>query len=678
MTSSSESTVQPLFDALDECVRAEFTAIAAEYQLGDVQAAIDEFETDPDMELLSDTYERALSHWRSIDLRMDGFAKSLALIRFVSSESDGADGGPLTDPLLSDEFEAKFAEVTRILGELNQGEGHVQLYEELLLNRADAERALASSRSAMEQFEAMFHDADSELRNLTRRRRKRLGDRLRPSVRGELLEFQGKLALMMRRQQDVIHQSLRKGMLDECLRLIRDASSQTMVALEAGSSPIAHRVFRIGDSTMSVFAGSITHSSADIVVSSDDSLLTMAGGVSQAIQSAAGVEIVRDASKMVPRAMGDVVVTTAGRMRNRYVVHAVTMKVGGNVPDLPRGLMVRQLCQRVMALLPDLGCRSVAFPALGAGLAGIPYEEVATEMAEALLDAVLLADTTVDVELYLRETPDGSGVETFVAAFERVALERFGLTSLPEETGATLINLTPFAVQGAANAQAADRRQREVMETLRDLDAQRSRIEAQILELTSEEGESLTQGLRALTIRLEALAEIRQMYESELNRVASASSAGEGSVFVSSTSKDLREHRTAVRGVVDRLQLKFVGMEDFEANALAPADLIRNKVMESEIYLGILGMRYGYVDEASGLSMTELEYRQAIASDKDIRMFVMDEDAPITASMVERDPGQLQQLNEFRDRVLKSHSCNLFQTPVDLAAKVERTLSNDG
>lgn len=64
----------------------------------------------------------------------------------------------------------------------------------------------------------------------------------------------------------------------------------------------------------------------------------------------------------------------------------------------------------------------------------------------------------------------------------------------------------------------------------------------------------------------------------------------------------------------------------------------------------------------------------AIRSDKDVRMFVTDEDAPITASMVERDPTPLQQFNEFRYRVLKSHSCNLFQTPVDLAEKVERTL----
>ena len=73
--------------------------------------------------------------------------------------------------------------------------------------------------------------------------------------------------------------------------------------------------------------------------------------------------------------------------------------------------------------------------------------------------------------------------------------------------------------------------------------------------------------------------------------------------------------------------------------------------------------------------MTELEYRHAVASDKDIRVFVMDEDAPITGSMVERDPTSLEKLNSFRATVLKSHSCSLFHTEHDLAEKVERTLS---
>ena len=72
--------------------------------------------------------------------------------------------------------------------------------------------------------------------------------------------------------------------------------------------------------------------------------------------------------------------------------------------------------------------------------------------------------------------------------------------------------------------------------------------------------------------------------------------------------------------------------------------------------------------------MTELEYRQAIASDKRICMFVMDQHAPITANMVEDDPTRFAKLIEFRGRVLKAHVCAFFTNPSDLAQKAEATL----
>lgn len=439
----------------------------------------------------------------------------------------------------------------------------------------------------------------------------------------------------------------------------------------------AKRAFRLGESTISVHVGSITESRAHIVVSSDDHLLTMGGGVSNAIQCAAGIEIVRDAAKLTPRTVGDVVVTTAGQMPSRYVAHAVTMRASGRPVDLPRGLLVRQLCNKVMSLLTQLDCRSVAFPAIGAGLAGIPYEEVATEMGEAILDAVLQSEEPVDVELYLLDRFGGDGVASFLEAFEANAKSRFGLDAHQETAGSGVVDLTPFMAQASSESDIRfDARAGQVAATLRDLDAQRRRIESQVLSESTASGpvdEGVLEGLR---LQLHALAEMRAIYESELRDIPSGPSVDENSVFVSSTSRDLQEHRSVVRSVVDRLQFRFVGMEDFEANSLAPADLIRQKVLESNVYLGILGMRYGYVDQVSGLSMTELEYRQAVAGSKDIRMFVMDEDAPVKASMVERDPRQLELLNDFRDRVLKSHACNLFETANDLAIKVEKTLSS--
>lgn len=72
--------------------------------------------------------------------------------------------------------------------------------------------------------------------------------------------------------------------------------------------------------------------------------------------------------------------------------------------------------------------------------------------------------------------------------------------------------------------------------------------------------------------------------------------------------------------------------------------------------------------------MTELEYRQAIASDKGICVFVMDQNAQVQVSMVEDDPVRLEKLIRFREHVMKAHTCALFTDTPDLARKAEATL----
>src|SRR5438045_462032 len=135
----------------------------------------------------------------------------------------------------------------------------------------------------------------------------------------------------------------------------------------------------------------------------------------------------------------------------------------------------------------------------------------------------------------------------------------------------------------------------------------------------------------------------------------------------------VRKHRDAVRRVIYRLGLRYVGMEEF-LPGIAPPEYIRQQVEESEVFIGLLGMRYGSIDEASGLSMTELEYRQALASGKPRYMFVMHERARITASKVETNPASFAKLVDFRERVLKGNTCYLFRRPADLVTPVEQTL----
>jgi O-acetyl-ADP-ribose deacetylase (regulator of RNase III) len=442
------------------------------------------------------------------------------------------------------------------------------------------------------------------------------------------------------------------------------------------SSVQPEMTYQVGDSRLRIIRGDITRSSAEVLVSSDDHLLSMGGGVSHAIDKAAGPVLRQDASKMGHLELGDVVVTSAGNLDARYVFHAITIGPADAVSDLPPGALVRQITQEVMRLLSVLGCSSVAFPAIGAGAAGIRYDVVAAQMGAALLDAILGRSEPVEVDLYVKNRggDDEGAVGAFLESFEMAALEKFGLKAFDDSAGPRVRNLTPHLKQGLTHHSTDDDRRNQIFGLLRKLDIRRNEAESQVFEQISLDTPDSIAEMEHLRLQLEQIQALRTFYEQELSRQELPGAGDGNTVFVSSTSRDLGDHRAAVRSVIERMNLRFIGMEDFVAEPTSPAEMIRRRVLESRIYLGILGMRYGHIDPISGLSMTELEYRQAIASDKDIRMFVMDEGAPITAGMVELDPASLAKLNEFKESVLKNHSCALFRTRDDLAEKVERTL----
>ena len=97
-------------------------------------------------------------------------------------------------------------------------------------------------------------------------------------------------------------------------------------------------------------------------------------------------------------------------------------------------------------------------------------------------------------------------------------------------------------------------------------------------------------------------------------------------IFVSSTYSDLIPFRNAVRDVLSRFSVDIHGMEVFGAQTCKPLDTCLAEVLTSEVFIGILGMRYGTVDESSGKSFVELEYETAKKSGLEIWIFLIDEE----------------------------------------------------
>jgi hypothetical protein len=83
-------------------------------------------------------------------------------------------------------------------------------------------------------------------------------------------------------------------------------------------------------------------------------------------------------------------------------------------------------------------------------------------------------------------------------------------------------------------------------------------------------------------------------------------------IFISSVYRELREERGALLEEIQKLQDLFVGMEFFGSDPGRPADYCVRKVEESDLYVGLFGDDYGSVDEATGVSFTQLEYEAAV------------------------------------------------------------------
>lgn len=142
------------------------------------------------------------------------------------------------------------------------------------------------------------------------------------------------------------------------------------------------------------------------------------------------------------------------------------------------------------------------------------------------------------------------------------------------------------------------------------------------------------------------------------------------SIFVSSTFVDLEAHRRLVREAIIRLEFTFKAMEFFGALPDTPKQECLRLVRASNIFVGIIGMRYGFIDPVDGKSMTQFEYEEAQAVRLPTLIYLIDEEHhPVLPKHVDTGAGA-EKLVAFKARLRNAHVVNEFTSPEDLAAKV--------
>ncbi|MFH1003343.1 MAG: macro domain-containing protein [Chloroflexota bacterium] len=129
---------------------------------------------------------------------------------------------------------------------------------------------------------------------------------------------------------------------------------------------------------MEVYHGDITQLELDALVNAANNQLWMGGGVAGALKRAGGPEIETEAMSKGPIPVGEAVVTGAGRLKARYVIHAAVMG-----PDLRTDAgKIRQATRNALLRAEEMGIRSLAFPALGTGVGGFPRSACARIMID--------------------------------------------------------------------------------------------------------------------------------------------------------------------------------------------------------------------------------------------------------------------------------------------------------
>jgi tetratricopeptide (TPR) repeat protein len=147
-------------------------------------------------------------------------------------------------------------------------------------------------------------------------------------------------------------------------------------------------------------------------------------------------------------------------------------------------------------------------------------------------------------------------------------------------------------------------------------------------------------------------------------------------VFISSTYKDLIDYRAAAIRAVEGTNYQASKMEVFGARPDEPLDACLKEVEESDLFIGIYALRYGFIPEGAEISITEMEYLHAKKLGKLIYCFILDEEnQPWLSKWIEDEPGK-SKLKNFKQRIQKVHVCDYFTTPDDLRAKVANALSH--
>ncbi|MBW2170478.1 MAG: macro domain-containing protein [Deltaproteobacteria bacterium] len=169
----------------------------------------------------------------------------------------------------------------------------------------------------------------------------------------------------------------------------------------------------VGQSVVEVSQCDITEMETDAIVNAANAQLILGAGVAGAIKTKGGPKIQEECNAIGGTFVGGAVITTAGNLKARYVVHAVGPQMGeGNEDEKLKNATLNSL-----KVADDNNLTTITFPAISTGIFGFPKERCAEIMLQTVVDYLSGETGLKRVVFCLHGTPS---FEIFSATLDRL------------------------------------------------------------------------------------------------------------------------------------------------------------------------------------------------------------------------------------------------------------------
>lgn len=156
-------------------------------------------------------------------------------------------------------------------------------------------------------------------------------------------------------------------------------------------------------------------------------------------------------------------------------------------------------------------------------------------------------------------------------------------------------------------------------------------------------------------------------------------------IYLSSTYDDLKDFRSAVVHALRQSEYHVIAMEEYVATDQRPVDKCLKDVEKADIYVGLFAFRFGYIPPSEhsnpqGLSITELELRQAQRLKKPCLTFLADQKASgFPAAMMDAFTGDGEagkHIKRLREELGRERTTSFFSAPYHLASLVQAAVTS--